>query len=54
MRLEGTSQQHSVIVEGLNNLGQLIIRDPAQGDKYLMTMEEFRAWWGGFGAYYIP
>lgn len=54
MRLVGTSMHHSVIVDGFDEAGLLIIRDPAQGTMYKMTYEDFETFWSGYGVFYQP
>lgn len=48
------SMHHSVIVDGFDEAGLLIIRDPAQGTMYKMTYEDFETFWSGYGVFYQP
>ncbi|HRQ42691.1 MAG TPA: papain-like cysteine protease family protein, partial [Chloroflexota bacterium] len=54
MRVSGQSVQHSVVVSGYDNLGNLLINDPWLGTSYTMTVNDFLSSWGGYGVYYRP
>ena len=36
---------HSVVVDGLDELGNIKIRDPAEGTRYEMTRKDFLDYW---------
>jgi ABC-type bacteriocin/lantibiotic exporter with double-glycine peptidase domain len=38
---------HAVVVDGVDNAGNICIRDPAQGTRYEMTGGEFTRVWTG-------
>ena len=42
---------HALIVDGLNDAGELMIRDPAKPSRYEMTMADFIANWTGHAVY---
>lgn len=44
---------HEVVIDGLNGKGELLVRDPSEGTKYRMTMEEFRKFWCGRVAFRV-
>ena len=52
MMVDGSSIQHSVIVDGYDEAGNLIIHDPWEATTYTMTMDDFLNKWGGFGVFY--
>ncbi|MCA9898966.1 MAG: hypothetical protein KC433_12315 [Anaerolineales bacterium] len=54
MAVDGSSIQHSVIVNGINTSGNLRILDPYSGTSYSMTMDDFLSSWGGYGVYHAP
>jgi hypothetical protein len=43
----GGSVDHWVVVDGLDDLGRVIIRDPFQGSSYRMLQSEFQSFWNG-------
>ena len=38
---------HMVVVDGLDSLERVIIRDPGRGTRYLMLWDEFTRVWEG-------
>ncbi len=42
---------HTVVVDGLDELGNLIIRDPAEGTKYEMIRDDFLRYWSGLSVF---
>jgi filamentous hemagglutinin len=38
---------HWVVVDGLDDLGRVMVRDPFQGSSYRMLQNEFHAFWNG-------
>ena len=42
---------HWVVVEGVNNEGRVIVRDPADGTRYLMELDEFLSHWTLFSVF---
>lgn len=42
---------HTVVVDGLDELGNLMIRDPADGTRYEMTRENFLRHWSGYSVW---
>jgi hypothetical protein len=37
---------HFVVVDGMDDTGKFLrIRDPRQGTRYMVTMEDFLYWW---------
>ena len=47
LRTPGMRVSHMVVVDGLDELGRVIIRDPADGTRYLMSWEDFTKVWEG-------
>jgi filamentous hemagglutinin len=48
---QGTRVGHWVVVDGVNAAGNVIIRDPAGGTRYVMTESSFRGAWNGFAVF---
>jgi hypothetical protein len=42
---------HSVVVDGLNQAGNVLIRDPWEGTAYETPMVDFETWWAGAGVF---
>ena len=47
----GMPLEHMVVVNGLDDLGRVIIRDPADGLRYLMEWDDFMKLWTGNSIY---
>jgi filamentous hemagglutinin len=43
----GGGEHHTIVVDGLNDLGQVMVRDPATGTRYNMLMDDFLGSWSG-------
>jgi hypothetical protein len=46
--------EHFIIIDGLNDAGRLMIRDPAEGSSYTLSMEDFLTAWIYHIAVYKP
>ena len=42
---------HIVIVDGVDETGKILIRDPSEGTKYKMELAEFLLYWNQQGVY---
>lgn len=42
---------HTVVVDGADKLGNIQIRDPAEGTRYEMTREDFEKYWSGYSVF---
>ena len=49
--LTGANMGHRLIVDSLNQAGEMIIRDPWQGTAYRMSRTEFLNYWNGQAVY---
>jgi hypothetical protein len=38
---------HAVVVDGINDSGQVLVRDPWKGTKYEMAFDDFKEVWTG-------
>lgn len=47
----GKSIGHFVVVEGLDDVGRVMIRDPWDGTRYVMNMEDFLNTWDGIAVF---
>ncbi|GDA55021.1 peptidase [Escherichia coli] len=47
----GSKVGHWVLVKGVDDAGNVIIYDPYQGSRYLMTEQEFKEVWNGHSVY---
>jgi filamentous hemagglutinin len=47
----GMRVEHMVVVNGVDDLGRVIIRDPGNGMKYFMSWDEFQDLWTGTAIY---
>ena len=47
----GSNARHWVVVRGVNDAGKVIIHDPWEGTRYLMTREEFFNSWSLYAVY---
>jgi hypothetical protein len=47
----GSSYGYWVVVDGLDSTGSVMIRDPANGTKYLMNQSDFFKNWNGFSVF---
>ncbi|VAW83086.1 hypothetical protein MNBD_GAMMA12-2297, partial [hydrothermal vent metagenome] len=42
---------HWVVVDGFDNVGRVMIRDPWKATKYKMDLQEFQKTWTGFSVW---
>lgn len=45
---------HMVVVNGLDKLGRVIIRDPAEGKRYHTPLDDFLQYWTEVVVYALP
>lgn len=48
----GATMGHMVMVEGINESGDVLIRDPWEGTRYRMRREDFLRYWNLTGVYW--
>lgn len=47
LRAPGMRVSHMVVIDGLDDLGRVIVRDPAGASRYMMHWDEFTRVWEG-------
>ncbi|MBA3923842.1 MAG: C39 family peptidase [Nostocaceae cyanobacterium] len=47
----GSTIGHMVVVDGINETGYILIRDPWSGTKYQMRLDEFCQYWNEYAIY---
>ncbi len=46
------SESHMVVVDGFDDRGSIVVRDPWEGTRYLMTWESFEEVWQGMSVWW--
>ena len=47
----GSKVGHWVVVNGVDDAGRVIVKDPFQGTQYRMEVEKFKEVWNGHSVY---
>jgi len=47
----GSKVGHWVVVDGVDGVGRVLIKDPFSGAQYKMSVEEFKDVWNGHSVY---